>query len=116
MSFEFRKWRKFLFESEESQEEYQLKFIFSIENKAGIDRTEIVKFIRGIQNVTTVRKIREISRTDKSSSIEYSIRFVLPHGSNPRNYINQELRPSLKEIPALTIQRQKELERVGYGF
>ena len=78
MSFEFRKWRKFLFESEESQEEYQLNFIFSIENKAGIDRTEIVKFIRGIENVTTVRKIREISRTDKSSSIEYSIRFVLP--------------------------------------
>ena len=51
MSFEFRKWRKFLFESEESQEEYQLNFIFSIENKAGIDRTEIVKFIRGIENV-----------------------------------------------------------------
>jgi len=116
MGFKYRKWIDFLNESEDSQEEYQINFIFSLDNSKSIDRTEIVKFIRGIENVTTVRKIKEISRSEQSSVIEYSIRFVLPHGSNSKVYVNRELRPALKGIPGLSISKQKGIERVGYGF
>ena len=114
MKNEFEKWRHYINErDQEVQDEYLAHFIMSIVQAKEIDRTEVMAFMRAIPNVTTAYREDEISTSKQSFVAEYSIRFVLPHGSDARNYYNTILKPELRQIKGLSIQRDKGFEKIG---
>tara|TARA_Y100001938_G_C7798389_1_gene285911 strand:- start:43 stop:393 length:351 start_codon:yes stop_codon:yes gene_type:complete len=114
MKKELEKWRQFLTEKERIvQDMYEATFLLALEQSKEIDRTEVMGFIRAIENVTTVYREREVSTSRKTFVGEYTIRFVLPHGADVKYYFDTVLKPSLRRIKGLAIQRDMGYEKIG---
>ena len=114
MKKEFKSWREFLTEKRgKIHDRYEAVGQLAIEQSKDIDRTDIMDEIRRITGVTTVYREREISTSSLSFVGEYIIRFILPKGKNPALFYNRDLKPALKLIPGLTIDREFNWEKIG---
>ena len=69
--------------------------------------------IRAITEVTTVYREREISTSRTTFVGEYIIRFILPIGGVVENYYKHDLKPELKAIHGLGIDRDLGYEKIG---
>ena len=114
MKKEFKNWRKYLTEEEKPiQDSYEARFHLSLVQSKDIDRTELMGFMRAIPSVTTVYREEEISTSAEKFVGEYKFRFVLSYGSNARHYYNSILKPDLRKIKGLAIQRDFGYEKIG---
>ena len=114
MKKELETWRQYLTEKERPvQDNYEAHFYLALTQSKEIDRTELMGFMRAIPNVTTVYREKEISTSTTSFVGEYQIRFVLPHGTDAKYYYDTTLKPGLRKIKGLEIQRDKGYEKIG---
>jgi len=114
MEKEFENWRKYLTEKEKPvQDEYEARFYLALTQSKEIDRTELMGFMRAIQNVTTVYREKEVSTSTQTFVGEYKIRFVLTHGADVKYYYDTTLKPGLRKIKGLSIQRDFGFEKIG---
>ena len=114
MKKELHKWRQFLLEKERPvQDMYEGHFFLGLTQSKEIDRTELMGFMRAIKNVTTVYREKEISTSKETFVGEYTIRFVLPHGADVKYYFDTVLKPELRAIKGLNIQRDIGYEKIG---
>jgi hypothetical protein len=114
MEKEFENWRKYLTEKEKPvQDEYEAHFYLALTQSKEIDRTELMGFMRAIQNVTTVYREKEVSTSAQTFVGEYKIRFVLTHGADVKYYYDTVLKPGLRKIKGLSIQRDLSYEKTG---
>ena len=103
MKNEFNKWRKFVNEREDKLlKKYKAEFTMSIVQAKDIDRTVVMDDMRAIPNVTTATRGDEISSTEQTFVAEYTIRFVLPRGKDPRAFYSDILIPGLNRIKGST--------------
>jgi len=113
MKKEFKNWRNFLMERKQAvQDQYEAYFHLALTQSKDIDRTELMGFMRAIENVTTVTRIKEISTSEREFVGEYRIRFVLPHGHSPKDYY-AKLKSKLGLLDGLRIQQDFEYEKIG---
>jgi len=94
------------------QDEYKGLVVLNIRQSRGIDRTEVLGFIRAIPNVTTIRREREISTSESTYTGEFLIRIVLKHGESIKEYIKTVLKPKIRAIDGVSLQRLKDLEKI----
>ena len=114
MKKEFKNWREFLAEKRgKFHDRYEAIGYLGIEQAKDIDRTDIMDEIRRITGVTTVYREKEISTSPRTFVGEYIIRFVLAKGKDPTLFYNKDLKPALKLIPGLTIEREFDWEKIG---
>ena len=110
---EVKKWRSFVNERErEVQDKYKAEFILSLRQEKDVDRTEVMNSMRAISDVTTAYRLKEISTSEQSFVAEYLVRFVLPHGTDAKHYYDIVLKPSLRKIHGVSVQRDKGYEKV----
>ena len=95
------------------QDQYEAHFYLAITQAKEIDRTELMGFMRAIPNVTTVYREKEISTSAQTFVGEYKFRFVLMHGANAKHYYDTVLKPGLRKIKGLSIQRDFSYEKIG---
>ena len=95
------------------QDQYEAHFYLAITQAKEIDRTELMGFMRAIPNVTTVYREKEISTSPRIFVGEYKFRFVLSYGSNVKHYYDTVLKPELRRIKGLSIQRELGYEKIG---
>ena len=95
------------------QDQYEAHFYLAITQAKEIDRTELMGFMRAIPNVTTVYREKEISTSAQTFVGEYKFRFVLMHGANAKHYYDTVLKPELRRIKGLSIQRELGYEKIG---
>ena len=100
-------------EERKIQDQYIAKIILSMRQSKDVDRTEVTGFIRAIPNVTTIRRDREISTSKEFYVGEFSIRIVLKHGQNIKNYIDTVLKSGIRKINGVNLQSLKHLEQVS---
>ena len=113
MKKQIKKWKEFLNETKDSlQDSYEAQFALQLTSSEKIDRTEVMSFIRAIPNVTTVQIDGKISASGRYYVAAYTVRFVLPRGSDARLYYYKSLKPSLNKIMGLTIQRDRGFKKV----
>ena len=113
MKNEFNKWRKFVNEREDKLlKKYKAEFTMSIVQAKDIDRTVVMDDMRAIPNVTTATRGDEISSTEQTFVAEYTIRFVLPRGKDPRAFYSDILIPGLNRIKGLTVGRELGYEEI----
>jgi hypothetical protein len=72
-----------------------------------------LNFIRSIPNVTTIRREREISTSESTFVGEFSLRIVLPHGQSIKKYIDNVLKPNIRDIDGVGLQSIASLEKVN---
>jgi len=92
------KWRKFIGEEEEEsrfQNEWEAEMKMTISKTVGGDKTETLRFVRAIPEVTQVSKEVEYSDTDAAYKGLFKIKFVLEPGEDPRKYIRHTLLPAI---------------------
>tara|TARA_R110000824_G_scaffold314644_1_gene501483 strand:+ start:889 stop:1239 length:351 start_codon:yes stop_codon:yes gene_type:complete len=113
MKEQIKKWKEFLSETRDSiQDSYEARFALQLTTSEKIDRTEVMSFIRAIPNVTTVQNDGKISSSGKYYVAAYTVRFVLPRGSDAQLFYFRSLKPSLNKIMGLTIQRDRGFKKV----
>ena len=114
MKKELETWRHYLTEKEKPvQDNYEAHFYLALTQSKEIDRTELMGFMRAIQNVTTVYREKEVSTSAATFVGEYKIRFVLQHGADVKYYYDTTLKPGLRKIKGLAIQRDLGYEKTG---
>jgi hypothetical protein len=107
-------WRKHINEEEKPvQDKYEATFYLSMLQSKDVDRTELTNFMRAIPNITTVYREREVSTSKTNFVGEYRFRFVLPAGTNAKKFYDLELKPALRSIKGLTVQRDLGYEKIG---
>jgi len=93
------KWRKFIGEEEEEeslfQNEWEAEMKMTISKTVGGDKTETLRFVRAIPDVTQVSKEVEYSDTDTAYTGLFKIKFVLAPDGNPLKYIKRTLLPGI---------------------
>ena len=95
------------------QDQYEAHFYLALTQARDIDRTELMGFMRAIPNVTTVYREKEISTSAQTFVGEYKFRFVLSYGTNAKHYYDTVLKPGLRKIKGLLIQRDFGYEKIG---
>lgn len=100
-------------EKREVQDEYVAEINLAIRQDKDIDRTKVLNFIRSIPNVTTIRREKEISTSENSFVGEFSLRIVLPHGQSIKKYVDNVLKPSIRDIDGVGLQAISNLEKVN---
>ena len=113
MKNEFKKWRKYLLERKaDSQDRYEANFYLALDQSHDLDRTDLMNFMRAIDQVTTVYREEQISTSAKTFVGKYRFRFVLERGADSKNYYDTTLKPGLRKIRGLIIQRDLGYEKI----
>ena len=102
----FNNWKKFLTEEKESEQEYYESFMkIAISKNFGPNKTETLRFIRAIPEVTTVFEEETISENDNVTVDLYKIKVVLKPGGNIRKFVYRTLVPETSKIPGVSIDK-----------
>ncbi len=97
----------------EVQDEYTASIVLNIQQSSDVDRTEVLAFIRAIPNVSTIRRVREISTSDTTYVGEFLIRLILKHGQSVTKYTDNVLKPEIRKIRGVSLQSLSNLEKVS---
>jgi hypothetical protein len=97
----------------EVQDEYTASIVLNIQQSSDVDRTEVLAFIRAIPNVSTIRRVREISTSDSTYVGEFLIRLILKHGQSVTKYTDNVLKPEIRKIRGVSLQSLSNLEKVS---
>ena len=97
----------------EVQDEYTASIVLNIQQSSDVDRTEVLAFIRAIPNVSTIRRVREISTSDTTYVGEFLIRLILKHGQSVTKYTDNVLKPEIRKIRGVSLQSLSNLEEVS---
>jgi hypothetical protein len=113
MKKELEIWKNYINEAaDEFQDVYESTLILNFSENLGLDRKEFESFIRAIENVTTVTRVREVSVSGESYVGEFAVRFVLPKGKDAKLYYDTVLKPGIKKIRGLSIEQDKGYESI----
>lgn len=110
-------WKEYLKEDDSTVNEPYLKeyvalVILTMNKKLGANRTGTTKLIRAIEEVTQMKKTREITDTDLKHVGEYEIKFILPPDKNVANWTDKVLRPGLNKITGLAVNKIKKVSSI----
>ena len=95
MKKELETWRQYLTEKERPvQDNYEAHFYLAMTQAKEIDRTELMGSAQTFVG-------------------EYKIRFVLTHGADVKYYYDTTLKPGLRKIKGLAIQRDLGYDKTG---
>jgi hypothetical protein len=113
MKKELEIWKNYINEAaDEFQDVYESTLILNFSENLGLDRKEFESFIRAIENVTTVTRVREVSVSGDSYVGEFAVRFVLSKGKDAKLYYDTVLKPGIKKIRGLSIEQDKGYESI----
>lgn len=102
----FNNWKKFLTEERlPHQDYYEILAKITISKNLGPNKTESLRFIRAIPEVTTVFEEETIAESDNVTVDLYKIKVVLKPGENIRKFTYQTLVPETSEIPGVSIDK-----------
>ena len=95
-----------LSEQENTQSIYKTAAKLRINKARGVDITQIINEVRGIEGVTTVKHDAEYARkTDTFDFVIFEIKYELMGAdANPVSYMKNTLVPSLRKIQGVDIQ------------
>ena len=102
----FNNWKKFLTEEKLPQQDYhEILVKIAISKNIGPNKTESLRYVRAIPEVTTVFEEETISENDNVTVDLYKVKVVLKPGENIRKFVYQTLVPEASEIPGLSVDK-----------
>ena len=101
-----RKWYKYVFETQDDtykQKLYKVPMRFKVRKKMGGNKSETEDDLRAVTMVTALSLPRDRKSDSESWYMTYDLKFALPLGGSPEDFVRNDMVPAVNAVRGLEI-------------
>lgn len=101
-----RKWYNYVFETQDDtykQKLYKVPMRFKVRKKMGGNKSETEDDLRAVTMVTALSLPRDRKSDSESWYMTYDLKFALPLGGSPEDFVRNEMVPDVNAVRGLEI-------------